>query len=157
MRIAGCWIKGLVLFFVLLSFATIAGGIYLFAKNFDLKFNGVKTQGIFIDYVHSESQQTNRDQARYNQIDLHYFPVFRYEVNGDSITSQMKSGGDDAILFPGGLADIVYSPSDPSFYAFPQDVNQGMMVALLCTLMGLVVLFLTIYITKNFNKLKVDS
>ncbi|MBK6952346.1 MAG: hypothetical protein IPO32_09465 [Crocinitomicaceae bacterium] len=153
----GCWIKGLVVFFVLMSLGTAGAGVYLFVKNFDLKFNGIKTQGVFIEYVRSETQQTNRDQARYNQVDIHYYPVFRYEVNGDSITSQMNSGGDDAVLFPGDLAEIVYSPSDPSYCGFVEDVNQGIIVATLCTLMGLVVLFLTVYITKNFNKLKADS
>jgi hypothetical protein len=50
-----------------MSFTAISGGIYLFVKNFELKFKGVKTTGVFIDYVQSETKQTNRDQARYNQ------------------------------------------------------------------------------------------
>lgn len=153
----GCWIKGIVVFFVLMSFATIGGGIYLVAKNFDLKFNGVKTQGVFSNYERTETQQTNRDQARYNQTDIHYYPIFRYEVNGDSITSQMKSGGDEASLFPGDEVEIVYSPSDPFFYGFPEDVNQSIGVGLICTALGVVILFLVIYISRNFNKLRVDS
>jgi hypothetical protein len=154
---SGRWLKGLVVFFVLMSFATIGGGIYLFVKNFDLKFRGVNTTGVLIDYVRSDTKQTNRDQARYNQIDNHYYPVFRYLVNGDSITSQMKSASEEASLFPGDLAELVYSPSDPNFYAFPENVNQGILVALLCTLMGFVVLFLVIYLAKNYKKLKVES
>jgi hypothetical protein len=69
----------------------------------------------------------------------------------------VSSGNQDAPLYPGDIAEIVYSHSDPTFIGFSEDVNQGMLVALLCTLMGLVVLFLTVYITKHFKKLKPDS
>lgn len=153
----GCWIKGIVVFFVLMSLAAIVGGIYLFTKNVNLKFSGVKTQGVFMYYERSESQQTNRDQARYNQVDVYYYPVFRYAVNGDSITAKVNAGSEDASFYPGDLAEIVYSPSDPSFIGFPESVNKGMLVALLCTGLGSVILFLVIYLVKNFDRLKVDS
>lgn len=143
--------------FVLMGLAALGGGVYLFTKNIDLKFNGVKTQAVFVYYERSESEQTNRDQARYNQTDIYYYPVFRYAVNSDSVTAKVGSGNQETPFYPGDIAEILYSPSDPMFIGFSEDVNQGILVALLCALMGFGVLFLTVYITKHFKKLKEDS
>lgn len=148
----GCIIKSIVGFFLVMGILAFTGGIYVMSKNFDLKFNGIKTTGVLIDYHYSESEQTVRDQSRYNQVDIYYYPVFRFAINGDSLTSKMNSGSEEAPLSPGDEAEILYSPSDPEYIGFPENVNNGIVVGILCMFLGLVGLIITILLAKNFRK-----
>lgn len=116
--------------FLIFGLITVLVGGLLFGNYATLKKTYIKTSGVVTDYA--VDRQTNGESKT-------YYPIYSYNVDGESYTLRGKSGSSKKAKKP---VDIYYNPSQPGTAFSSSDANGSLVIigcGLAVTVLGVAV------------------
>jgi hypothetical protein len=132
------WYVLIYVVFFSMAIAAFVGGIVILYKNFDLKYNGVFTQGIVTAWKTSHTSMHDRTSASLHTSDgSHNFPVISYEANKTKIITATRSSADDDGITIGDKVQIVYRRSEPDYVELQSHISESFISGGVCLFIGI--------------------
>ncbi|MBL7898115.1 MAG: DUF3592 domain-containing protein [Crocinitomicaceae bacterium] len=148
----GCIPYGVTIIFGIFLLGVLIAGVFFIRDNVDLARNGITAEATVVGLEISESIQNDEDMPNYNEKVYHTHLIAEFQVADTVLRATTISAFENPPAQIGEKVEIVYLPNLPEFADLSDQIEENIIMGIICTLIGTAGMICMFFLIRYFRR-----